>query len=118
MAIRASASHGPKRTSACRSARQLLHQLCAMTVAAVAVLTQKRLSLFEQTGCRGAMRVMANAAVLRHRLMVMDERPALLCMAHVAGLIDAILFELFGSGRTMRIMAIRTGHFAFQHGMV
>ncbi len=58
------------------------------------------------------MGVMANAAIFRYRLVVVNERAALLRMALVASLVDAIFLQLLGASGTMRIVAVGAGDLA------
>ena len=56
-----------------------------MTGVAMAFLTQIRWSFLEQVGNNGAVWLMANGAILGHRLVVVQERPAFFHMAGEAG---------------------------------
>ena len=84
----------------------------------VALLTQDGRTCLEKTGDHAAMRVVAGGTVLSDWLMLMHERPALFSVAGVAGVVDAVALDQLGTGRTVRIVAIGTGHLAFGHGMV
>ena len=64
---------------------------------AMAFLAKEGRAGLEQIGGRGAMRVMADAAIFSNRLVVMHERTALFHMAHEAGLVDAVLLQLLGT---------------------
>lgn len=83
----------------------------------VALLAQERYAHLKHGIGSGAVRVVANRAIFGHRLVVMHERPALLHMAGVAGIVDAIALHHLWSDRTVRIMAIGTSHFPFGDGM-
>ena len=55
---------------------------------------------------------MAIAAIVRGRRMLPQERPALLGVAAVTGLVDGVLDQQLRRGRSMRVVAIRAGHLA------
>ncbi len=76
------------------------------------VLTQPRSTLLEQRRVGGTVWRVAAAAVVGDRAMFPKERAALFGMAGVAGLVDGVLHQQLGTGGTVRIVAIRAGHFA------
>ena len=63
------------------------------------------------------MRVVANGAIFLRGRMVINEWPALLHVAGETGVIDIVSHHVAGSGRTVRVVAIRTDHLAFTDGM-
>lgn len=69
---------------------------CRWHVASVAgilmtlIAYERNPSLQHALGC-GAMRVMANRAILLHGGVIAEKRPALFCMAGIAGCIDGFL---------------------------
>ena len=69
-----------------------------MARVAMTLLAQERWSCLEHLGDRCAVGIVANGAVFGHRLMVVYERPALFRMALVTGLVDAVFYELPGTG--------------------
>ena len=89
-----------------------------MARVAVTFLTQVRWPVLQQIRHDGPVRVVADRAVFRNRLVVVHERSALFHVARVTGLVDAVALELFGTRRTMRIVAIGTAHLPFEHRMV
>ena len=50
--------------------------------------------------------------------MLLNKRPALFGVAGVAGVVDGIFGDQLGSGGTVNIVAIRTGHLALGNRMV
>ena len=64
------------------------------------------------------MRIVAVRAVVIDWLVVVHKRPAFLHVAGVAGVDHAIAFHQLGTGRSMHIVAIGTGHFAFHDWMM
>ncbi len=71
----------------------------------------------EQASSGRAMRLMTDAAIFRHGLMVVHERSALLHVARVAGLVGAGLDELLRVV-AVHVVARRAGHLAFDDGVV
>ena len=84
----------------------------------VALLTQDGCTRLENARDHAAMRVVAGGTVLSDWLMLMHERPALFSVAGVAGVVDAVALDKLGTGRTVRVVAIGTGHLAFGNRMV
>lgn len=64
------------------------------------------------------MRIVAVGAVVIDWLVVVHEWPAFFHVAGVAGIDHAIALHQFWTGRSMHIMAVRTGHFAFHDRMM
>jgi hypothetical protein len=83
-----------------------------MLGALVAFLAQEGWAALQEIGDCRTVGLMADGAVFGNGLVVADERATLLHVAHVAGLVDAALLELFGACGAVRIMTIRTGHLA------
>ena len=81
----------------------------------MATLTQERRAHLQQAFSSRTVRVMAVGTIVIDRLVVMHEGAAFFHVAGVTGLIDAIALHEFRSNRTMRIMAIGTGHLAFRN---
>ncbi len=77
------------------------------------LLTQERRSLLEEVGNIRAMGVMAIRAVLGDRQVVPDERSAFFRMTLIASVVYRIAFHQLGSGRTVRIMAVRADYLTF-----
>src|SRR5512134_3520118 len=67
----------------------------------------------EQVVVHGAMRVVADRAVLLYRLVRAHERPALLHVAGVAGVVDAVAHQVFRPCGAVGIVAIRARDLAF-----
>lgn len=84
---------------------------------AMAFLAQEGWPRLEQVVNVAAMAGMANGAVLGYWLMVVHKWPALLHVALITGLVDAVLLQLLGVV-AMDVVAIRTPHLAFQHRVV
>src|SRR5882762_7589986 len=78
----------------------------------VALLAQEGLADLEQVRGGRPVRVVADAAVLLHRLVGADERTALLHVAHVAGVVDAVAHHHAGADRAVRVVAVRARHHA------
>ena len=56
------------------------------------------------------MRIVADAAIFRDRLVAAYERTPLFHVAFVADLVDAVLFQVRGSRGTVRIVTVGTAH--------
>lgn len=82
------------------------------------LLAQEWGAYFEQRWRSGAVRVVAKRAVLRDRLVVPQERAAVLHVACVASLVDAVFDHQLGAGGAMRVVAVCTNHFAFRYGVM
>ena len=78
----------------------------------VAFLTQERRTRLKQIGNGGPVWVVADRAVLGHRLVVVHERSALFHVAGVAGFVDAAFDQLLRIVAVW-VMAVRTGNLAF-----
>lgn len=74
--------------------------------------TQHWSCLHQQLVSIGAMRTVAIHAVLAHRGMLPEERPALFSVAGVADVVDGIGFQQLLSGASMWVVAIHTTHLA------
>ena len=81
--------------------------------AVVALLAQKGRTRFQQRCDVGAVRCVAVGAVFCHGLVLKQEGAAFFSMALVASLGHGVLFQKFGTGRAVRIVAICASHFAF-----
>ena len=79
----------------------------------VTTVTQERRTHLQHIFCRCPMRVMTIGAVVINRFVAVHERTAFLRVAGIASLVNAIAFHQFRSDRTVRVMAVGTGHFAF-----
>ena len=98
-----------------RSARQTLRRVGdgRMTRALVTGLAQKRCAHLEQRGLYRAVRLMAAGAVLGHRLVFPEKRPAVFGVTGRASLINGIFNQLRRGRGTVRRMARRARHRAF-----
>ena len=83
--------------------------------AVMALLAQKWRDRLEQRRNVGAVRGMAIVAVLGHRLMFPQKRPAFFGMAGITGFGDRIFVQQFRTSRTMRVMAVGTGRLALRN---
>ena len=81
--------------------------------AIVTLFTKEGRTRFKQRRNVGSMRRMAIGAIFFRRLMFPQEWPPLLCMTNETCFVDSVFLEQFRSGRTMRVVAIRTNHFPF-----
>src|SRR5690348_5739490 len=89
-------------------------QVVGMTRHGVALLAQHRRRQREQRLLAGAVRVVASQAVLAYRRMFEQERPALLGMARVAGLVHGIGLDEIRGERPVRVVAIHARHLSFR----
>src|SRR6185436_17827882 len=80
----------------------------------VAGLAEERRAHLEQVDVHRAVRVVADRAVLLHRLVGAHERPALLHVAAVAGLVDAVAHQLLLAGAAVRVVAVGARHLALE----
>ena len=78
------------------------------------LLAEERRAHLEQVVVHGAVRVVADRAVLLHRLVGAHERPALLHVARVAGVVDAVAHQRFLARRAVRVVAVRADDLAFE----
>ena len=83
----------------------------------VALLTQKRLAPLQHACHGGPVRLMAESTVFRDGLVVPDEGAALFSMALKTGVVDGIAGHQLGSGRSVRVMAVRAPDFALEDRM-
>lgn len=81
----------------------------------VAALAQEGWPALQQTSVGRAMRVMAIAAILINRLVVMHKGTTLLHVAGVAGVHYAVALHQARANRSVWIVAIGAGHLAFGH---
>lgn len=81
----------------------------AVVRAVVTFRAHKRCAGFQQRRDVGAVRLMAVGAILRYRLMLPQERPALFSVAGKAGLVQGVPFEQFRPGRAMWVVAVGAG---------
>ena len=89
----------------------------AGTGSLMALLTQEGTTHLQEVGGYGAVGIMAIGAVLRHRLVVPEERSPLFRVALVAGIIDGIALQIRAPRRAVRVMAIRACDFALEDRM-
>ena len=82
----------------------------------VALLAEEGPRGHQQLVLVGPVRCVAVGAVLAHRRMLPQERTALLGMAGEAELIDRLGTEHRLARRTMRVVTVVAGHFAFRQG--
>src|SRR6185503_7630787 len=83
----------------------------------VALLAEERRARLQQVVVHRAVRVVADRAVLLHRLVGAHERAALLRVAGVAGLVDAIAHQQLLAGGAVRVMAVGARDLAFPDRM-
>src|SRR5262245_13326186 len=107
VAVHALSSADEARIDGCHPAR-----LRRMRGRVVALLAETRLRHFQQLLVRGAMRVVAIAAVLHDRWVLPQEWAAFLRVAGEAGLIHGCSNKELVVGGAMRIMAARALHLA------
>ena len=94
-------------------ARNYAGKRCLAVVRAVmAFVTQERSSRFQQRSNVGTVRRMAIGAVFCHRLVFPQEWAALFSMAGETGFSHCGFLQQLGSGRTVRIVAVRTDDLA------
>jgi hypothetical protein len=79
---------------------------------------RKRRAHLEQRRLRRAVRIVTIGAVLRDRLVLPQERPAVFGVTGRAGFRDGVLDQLRRGRRAMRRMAGGAGHLAFAHRMM
>lgn len=87
-----------------------------VTALVMARLAQERGPNLDHGRIRAAVRVVADPAVLRYRLMGTDVRPALFHVALVTGLDYAAPDHLLGIV-AMHVMTVGAAHFAFKYRM-
>ena len=63
------------------------------------------------------MRVVTEAAIFGHRLMLPEERSALFSVTGITGFIQRRLYQQRGCIRIMWFMTVGTGHFSITNGM-
>src|SRR5687767_8841230 len=88
MAIHAAAAHRAEQAGARGAAARQRGGLARMAGVAVALLAEERRPLLQQAGDGGAVRLVADRAVLLHRRVVVHERAALFHVAGETGLGD------------------------------
>ena len=88
-----------------------------MKAAGVTALAEPGRAHFQQWRDIRAMRDVAIAAIVRCRRMFPQKRPALFRMTGKTGLVNGVLDQQLRAGRSVRIVAIRTGNFARCDGM-
>ena len=88
-------------------------QVVRMALVRVTLLTQERQRSDQQSVLIGTMWRMTVEAVFAHWCMLEDERPALLGMTLVAGLVDGIRLQQRVGDRAMRIVAVVAAHLPF-----
>jgi len=116
VAVETTPAHRAELRGAARSAFGQTRKLYRVSAGCMAILAQERRTRLEQTGDRRAMRLVANGAVFSHRLVVVHEGPALLHVALVAGLDNAVPFHLLRIV-SMHVMTVGATHLAFQDRM-
>ena len=79
------------------------------------LLAQARPRNLQQEVIVRAVRIVTVQAILGHRRVLPQERPALLGMALEASLVDGRRLQQVFAVAAVRIMAIRAHHFAFAH---
>src|SRR6185295_606055 len=89
-------------------------EAAAVTGRLVAALAEERRAGLEQAVVHRAVRVMADHAVFLDRLMGAHERPALLHVAGVAGLVDAVADQLLLAGAAVGVVAVGAGDLALE----
>jgi hypothetical protein len=87
-----------------------LGDLCR--VRRVALLAQEWRARLQQVFHHGAVRIVAVAAILGHRLVLVDKRAALFRVAVVAGVVDAVASQQLRPDRTVRLVAVGAAHLA------
>lgn len=88
-----------------------------MVAGLVALLAKVWRPHLEKIGNGRAVRVMTERAVLLYRLVVPEERPALLHVAGVAGFVNAVSDHQRRRYRAVRVMTVGANDFAFQNRM-
>jgi energy-converting hydrogenase Eha subunit C len=84
----------------------------------MAGLAQKRRAQFQQCRLRRTVRIVTIGAILGHRLVLPQERTAILGMTAGTGLRGGVLDQLCRSAGAVRGMAGRACHFPFQQRMM
>src|ERR1700680_2889124 len=82
----------------------------------VTIEAQPRTREFQRVFVDGAVSVVAYEAVLAHRLVLEQERAALLGGALVASIVDRIFLQQRLGEAAVRIMTVRADHLALAHG--
>src|SRR5215470_4227150 len=113
MAVRAPARDGVR--AGARSVQRARRAAVARRL--VALLAQPRLTHLEQVRVRRPVRVVADAAVLLHRLVGADEGTPLLHVAGVAGVVDVVAHHHARADRAVRVVAVRARHHALADGV-
>src|SRR5688572_3645895 len=89
----------------------------AMARRLVALLAQERRAGLQQVRGRRAVRVVTDRAVLLYRLVRAHERPALLHVARVTGVVHVIAHHHARARRAVRVVAVGARHEAFAYGV-
>jgi len=89
----------------------------AMAGDLVALLTKERLTPLQHVCHGGSVWLMAESAVFRDGLVVPDKGAALFRVALKTGVVDGIAGHQFGSGRSVRVMAVRAPDLAVEDRM-
>ena len=87
------------------------------TVSGMASQAQERRGLLQQVVLDRPVRIVADRAILRHRRVLVDERPLLIGVTLVADHVDRGFFQA-PFGLAVRIMTIRADHLPFLDGVV
>jgi hypothetical protein len=82
-------------------------------VAGMALQAERGHTYREQIRVRGAVRCVADQAILRHRRMLVHVRPAVLRMAAKAELIYVRQAQIIARRAAVWVMAIHTSHLGF-----
>ena len=86
------------------------------SVGGVTLVAKPRHTHFKQAVIDAAMRFVAIGAIVRNRRMLKKKWPPPLRMAGITVLVDAVLFELCGIGRSVRVVAVGADDLALSHG--
>ena len=92
----------------CISAHRPRGPVCAV----MAFTAQEGRATLEQCVDVGAVRGVAMRASLGHRLMLKEHRTAFFSMTGLTGFVDGVLFQEFLTRGSMRVVTVRTDHFA------
>src|SRR5438270_9982446 len=84
----------------------------------MALLAEERRARLQKVVVVRAVRVVAEHAVFLDRLVRAHERPALLHVTGVAGLVDRILDQRLLAGGAVRVVAVGASYFSFAHRVV
>lgn len=118
MAVQTGFQHHLLRRQTAPGKVRAAERLTVMGRTVMAVLAEERRALFQKCRLHRPMGRVADRALFLNRRVLPQERPALLIVTGQARVIDGRTAQHRLRERSMRIMTIRTGHAAFQHGMV